>query len=162
MEKKNKLLLIGALLLLFPLCTYLAVFFVKFSEDFVLIRFFLHFITVGERFGPVPYTYSNAATYVAVIVIAAMLFAHDFGKTVNRVLSAVGIGLGFIHLLLLLRTALRILSLDFFLDSFGMFCYFLWSHGLLFGLFGYVLLLVGFRKFLVKRKLKPWEEVAVL
>ena len=160
-ERRNKLLLFGAISLLFPLCTYLGVFFIKFREDFALIRLFLLFASYGERNGPALHTYWNAAGYLISIVIAMVLLFHDFGKRANRAISVVGIVVSTVHLASLLRMGLLVQSKGKWLTGLGMLAISIASHGFLIGIIGYILLLVGFRKFLCKPKLKPWEvEVA--
>ena len=115
----NFFLLIGAILLLFPLLTHVIMLFMKEGENPALVRWFLAYTPVVRPDNIWFYAsqhpeyrsevYFNIAYYLVTIILAIVLFVHNYGKEINRVICITAAVVALLHLTYLVSSGVLVL-----------------------------------------------------
>ena len=162
----NFFLLIGAILLLFPLMTHVIMLFMKQGENSALVRWFFAYTPIYRPDNFWLYihqnpqyrseAYFNIAYYLAAIILAVVLFVHNYGKEINRIICVTAAVVLLLHLVPMVCEGVLILKKPYY-----EFKLFMMHNALLIGLAGYLFIFAGLIKVWLKPKQKHSEVAAV-
>ena len=159
----NFFLLIGVLLLLFPFLTYVVALFVKARDNSALVMWFLDYMPIDKEYAYLsiaPFTdeyrneiYFNLTYYLAMIILAMVLFVSNFGKEITRVICIVAAIVALLQLTYLACDGVLLLKrgIDYGINVFKLF---MKQHAVVLGLGGYLFIFAGLIMSWIKPKQK--------